>query len=93
MATSTIKGSNIYHFSKSVNLGANANVIVDMSDVIPSGTSIKGILSAKYGEYNLPYIEGTKFTYIYTATASSLRLVNTASAWGSRIFEGYLIAE
>lgn len=91
--TSTIKGSNIYHFSKSVNLGSNANVIVDMSDVIPSGTSIKGIVTATYGGYNLPYIEGTKFTYVYTVTASSVRLVNTAAAWGARIFEGYLIAE
>lgn len=91
--TSTIKGSNIYHFSKSVNLGANEQATVDMSDVIPSGTSIKGILSAKYGEYNLPYIEGTKFTYIYTVSASSVRLINTSSAWGSRTFEGYLIAE
>lgn len=93
MAVSTIKGSNIYHFSKELTLGANAQVTLDMSDVIPSGTSIKGMLSAKYGDYNLPYIEGTKFTYVYTMVGSNVRLVNTSSAWGSRIFEGYLIAE
>lgn len=93
MAVSTIKGSNIYHFSKEVTLGANAQVTVDMSDVIPSGTSIKGIVTATYSGYNLPYIEGTKFTYVYTVVGSNVKLVNTASAWGSRIFEGYLIAE
>ena len=93
MAVSTIKGSNIYHFSKSVSIGANAVVNVDLSDVVPSGKSIKGIVTATYGGYNLPYIEGTKFTYIYTISATSLRISSTTSAWGARIFEGYLIAE
>lgn len=92
-STSTIKGSNIYHFSKSVTIGANAVVTVDMSDVIPSGKSIKGIVTATYGGYNLPYIEGTTFTYIYHIYATSLQISSTTSSWGARTFEGYLIAE
>lgn len=92
-STSTIKGSNIYHFSKSVNIGANEVVTVDLSDVIPSGKSIKGIVTATYSGYNLPYIEGTKFTYVYNVYATSVRISSTTSAWGARTFEGYLIAE
>jgi hypothetical protein len=93
MAVSTIKGNNIYHFSKSVNLGANAVVEVNMADVIPSGKTIKGVFAAKYSNYNLPYIEGTKFTYIYSVVGTTIKISNTASAWGARTFEGYLIAE
>lgn len=93
ISTSTIKGSNIYHFSKSVNIGANEVVTVDLSDVIPSGKSIKGIVTATYGGYNLPYVEGTKFTYIYNIYATSVKISSTTSAWGARMFEGYLIAE
>ena len=93
ISTSTIKGSNIYHFSKSVNIGANTVVTVDLSDVIPSGKSIKGIVTATYSGYNLPYIEGTKFTYIYNVSATSVQISSTTSAWGTRTFEGYLIAE
>lgn len=92
-SVSTIKGSNIYHFRKSVNIGAGAVVSVDLSDVVPSGKSIKGIVTATYGEYNLPYFEGSMFTYIYVIRGTTVQISNTASAWGTRIFEGYLIAE
>jgi hypothetical protein len=56
-------------------------VTVDMSDVVPSGKVIHSISDARLSQYALPYISGSKFTWISTINDRSISIKSTATAW------------
>jgi hypothetical protein len=71
-------------YSDTITIPANSSKEIDLSSLLPSGATLKGISSVSLSAYALPYVEsGVVKTYVQAVNTASNRITiqNNTSAW------------
>lgn len=78
-----LSGLRLIKITKTVTVPASGSVDVDFSSSVPAGTTVFAISNIRLGNYVLPYISGSSFTWAEQINPSTKKLTikNTATVW------------